>query len=186
MKALVVVLIVAQSFIAQADYKKVDISEHAISYVETDNYDFLYSYIPGLSNDLFKEYVLKDSRGPKWQADAIDSLYSLVGIHERTSYFGESYDGECDEYFSDPEYGPYDTDEIRPYFEWKAVKRVKGSKKSVMYVVEYYTQLTGDVMVDGSYECLIPEEEYVFLNKKDESGHGIYMGERSFRLPRNL
>jgi hypothetical protein len=173
----------AQITLVQATFQNVEISEYAHSYYDKKE-DVLFAFIPGLENDLFKQFKLKDTRGPKWQKLAMKSLSRKTDFDHRSSYFGESYDGQCANYFTDPQFGPTETDEVYAAFEWKAVKNISGSQKSVMYIVEYYTQVVGDKEFEGSRECNILEDEYVFLNKLDSEGQPIFLGRRSFKLPR--
>ena len=184
MKLILVFLLSIQiGFAVEEENQRVDLTKHAVSYL--DRHEDLYVYIPGLVNDLFQEFKMKSSKGPKWRETAEEMLSNDFNLDHNSSYYGESYSGECDEYFSDPEYGPYDTDEVSVHFEWQSVKKIKGSKKSVMYIVDYYTQLIGDLKVDGSRECHLFENEFVFLNKLD-GGKPIYLGRRVDNLPSDV
>jgi hypothetical protein len=144
---------------------KVDISDKADSWIDGGR---LYSYIPGLEEDLFQEFVTKPSRGPQWKDAAIELLENEFDFHENSSYWGERYSGECDGFSEDDLENAQDSYE----FAWLAVKPLRGSQTSVMYIMEYYT-----VLESGNKTCWMLEREHLFLNKI-AAGVPVYLGIR--------
>lgn len=179
MKQLLSALFLLTAISTQASIYEL-ISETDKVVVYKDKYDSKYAYIKGLQYDLFQQFTIKDSKGPKWQAVAEEYLENEHDFHEWASYFGERMDGVCDSYFSDPEYA-YEAEnswELR----WAAVKPTKGSKKTAFYLVEFVTLVYGD---KGT--CELHDAEYVFENKKvttKEEAKEIYLGNFSSSLPK--
>ena len=138
-------------------------------------YDSLYVYIPGLSEDLFKEFKVVSSKGPSWQKEAIDQLEKAHDFHENSSYWYERYDVEKMCGFTQEE-----SDNVYESYtlNWKAIKRIHGNQKSVMYIVEYVTTLE-----TFGKTCDILEDEFVFLNAKDSHSQPKYLGELEDYLP---
>lgn len=146
---------------------RVEISDKAYSWVDGGR---LYSYIPGLERDLFQEFVTKPSRGPNWKESAIGLLENEFDFHENSSYWGERYGGECDGF---SEYDLQNAENTYG-FEWLAVKSLRDSRVTVMYIMEYYT-----VIYSGNKTCNILEREHLFLNKIVE-GAPVYLGIREY------
>lgn len=173
-----VIFLMAANVLAYGEYSLKNDTENYTTY--TDEYDTQYVFVKGLQRDLFQKFEIKDSKGPKWQAAAEAFLESEHDFHEWSSYFGERMEDQCDEYFSDPEdaYEAYNTWELR----WRAIKTKSGSKKTVLYIVDFVTLVHGDL---GT--CELHDAEYVFENKlvnSEEAASKTYLGEFSSRLPR--
>ncbi|MFH1620148.1 MAG: hypothetical protein ABIG11_09650 [bacterium] len=149
---------------------KVEITDKAVSWMDGGR---LYSYIPGLEKDLFQEFITKPSRGPGWKEAAVQLLEKEFDFHEQSSYWGESYEGGCDGFSEDE----LEEAESSYKFEWVAVKPLRGSQTTVMYIMEYYT-----VLNSGNKTCKIPEQEHLFLNKIVE-GAPVYLGIREYKVP---
>lgn len=179
-KAIAICFLLAGNAWAARTYELVEETKDYITY--KDDYGTKYAYIKGLGVDLFQQFTIQESKGPKWQGHAEDYLEREHDFHEWSSYFGERMGDSCDDSFSDPErgYDAYNSWELR----WNSVKPVRGSKKSAMYIVDFITLVHGDL---GT--CELHDAEYVFLNKKvgsKEEAETIYLGEFSASLPRGL
>lgn len=181
MKYLLTLALFSTSLFAnESSYKLVE--DHDDYLIYSDVYDEKYAYIKGLEEDLFQKFTLKNSRGPGWKKYAEDFLDSENDFHEWASYFGERVEDSCDEFFSNREdiYEAENDWELR----WIAVKPIRGSQKTAMYVVEFVTLVFGD---RGT--CELVDGEFVFQNKKvpnKNEAEKIYLGRQSFGIPREL
>ncbi len=149
--------------------------------VWVNEYDEKLVFIEGLKEDLFKKYNIKYSRGPKWGTN--DTLYKVLDtdLYERASYWSESgypY-GKCPG-FTERDF-EYADEEVTFSFTWESIKKVEGSKKTVFYLAQYNIEFS----VNGKTCKYVQrdDQKYVFLNKLDENGLPIYLGELS-TLPR--
>ena len=168
------ILFIVMSTSFASEIELIEETENYVVY--NDDWGTQSAFIKGLQNDLFRNFVIKDTRGPKWLEKAEDYLNSEHDFHEWASYYGERVDDSCDEYFDDPMdvYDAYNTWELR----WSAVKKVSGSKKSFFYIVKFVTLIEGP---KGT--CELIDGEYVFLNKLKNDGP-VYLGEFSSILPK--
>lgn len=175
MRNLFLLFIMVVGAVSSAQNIREDLTPMAITW--TDEHGDRYSFIPGLTNDLLQEFAIHDSRGPGWKDEAMEILWDRYDFHENSSYWHERGGSEsC-------EWGDVNWNDVEEYygFRWKAIKRTQGSRRSVMYIVEYFTELTGP----GSFRCEIPEKELLFLNKL-ENGKPIFLGEREFSIPQDV
>lgn len=170
MKSLLAIVLVCCTYVANAsdDNKELKLTEHAQTWV--DKYNSQWAFIAGLEKDLFQSLLVRNSKGPAWQQEAIEHLESLRDFHEAASYYYERVTAE------DCEMSEEDWDQVEPeyQFKWRAVKSLKGSQKTIMYLVRSVLVLHG-----GDSTCEVPEDEDVFLNERNNAGNFIYLGVRS-------
>ncbi|MEO0335456.1 MAG: hypothetical protein AAF202_03630 [Pseudomonadota bacterium] len=130
-------------------------------------------YIDGLQEDLFQKYIIKKSRGPKWGED-VDRMSDLADrdFYERSTYWAESGypEMECPDFTEQD----FDSSYAEYGLRWEAVKKKTGSSKTVYYLATYQLTLVSSAKTCTYFQS--PEEKFVFLNKRDESGDPIYLG----------
>lgn len=167
MKSILVFSLLICGFFASADdgNRELKITEHAQTWV--DKYDVQWAHIPGLRPDLFQTLRVAGSKGPAWKQKMIDLLSETYDFHESASYYGERYTHE------DCEMTEEEWEEVIPEFEFKyhAIKPINGSQKTIMYIVEAILVLKSETA-----ECRRSEDDYVFLNARDEAGKPVYLG----------
>jgi len=163
MKKFVLILVYSLASLSQAStYTKID---SPVDYVSRwkSSYGLTYAYVAGLDEDLFQRFHMKDSRGPSWKESAIETLEKQHDLHEQSSYWAE--DGsECGD--SEEESEEFSNDgELSYKIDWIAIKPLKGSQRTLLYVAQHVT-----VVTLGSKTCEMQESQYLFMNQLNADG----------------
>lgn len=137
--------------------------------------------INGVTQDLFQEYVLKDSNGPRsWKKSAENFIYSETNVIDE---FGHSIE------LSDiADYCETTYDKIEDYqevgdlvFKWKALKPSNNlNARTILYVVTVSDLYTVYLANGTQKDCAVGESEQVFLNKPSFNNKFTYLGERVY------
>ncbi|MCY4643572.1 MAG: hypothetical protein OXB88_03050 [Bacteriovoracales bacterium] len=138
-----------------------------------DEYDRQYVTIPGLEIDLFQEFKIQDSRGPRWgKTEIIEDAIPDTDFWEYASYWSEAgYPTDACPHFTEDDFR--DAIQEDHGFEWESVKRLEGSQRTVFYLASFYVNI-----YTSEKECsfLRGDDRYVFLNELDEDGEPTYLG----------
>lgn len=174
MKRLLLVVLSLCSLLTHAGrYQMKEDTKDYVTFTDT-KWDIEHVFIKDMQADLFQRFYIKDTKGPKWQGLAEDFLEKEHDFHEWSSYWHERAGDDCWDTVGSSDDVTGESWELR----WKAVKRLKGSKKSVFYIVEFVTLVEGKNGI-----CELFDAEYVFLNKVKD-GRPVYLGEPVSKLPK--
>ncbi|NQZ02069.1 MAG: hypothetical protein HRT45_15520 [Bdellovibrionales bacterium] len=129
-----------------------------------------------VSGDLFTTHFVKSSRGPGWKDEMIHHASSRVsgGFGHYSSYWADRGDHyEACAHFDSDDYEALENGTRERYrFEFRAVKRIAGSQVTDIYLLDYFTVLTG---ANGN-TCDLFEITFGFLNDKNLEMDARYIG----------
>jgi hypothetical protein len=165
------------SFVASAsEYVKLSETQNLVTWKDKE-WGGVYSYIKVLGSGLFAVAKEVKAEEPTWAEEIIEKIESEHDIHENASYWGERYDGQCDE-----ELGLEDEDEIYeienyPGYEYAQIVD-KNSGEVLMYMVYVINTLQGP---NGS--CNLTDYEFVVDLMDPNSKGPVFKGQREYSIP---